>query len=69
MDKLFVYAVRFYQEHLSRPFKGVCIYTPSCSQYAVDAFKKYGAWKWLRLTISRLLRCRPPYEGGHDPVK
>jgi len=68
MAKLLIYAIRVYQVHLSRPFRGACIYTPSCSQYSVKAIEKYGAWKGLKLSISRLLKCRPPYKGGHDPV-
>ena len=68
MDRLFVYAIRLYQAYLSAPFKGACIYKPSCSQYSVEAIEKYGAWKGLKLSISRLFRCRPPYEGGHDPL-
>lgn len=68
MDRLFVYAIRFYQAYLSAPFKGSCIYKPSCSQYSLEAIEKYGVWKGLKLSISRLLRCRPPYDGGHDPL-
>jgi putative component of membrane protein insertase Oxa1/YidC/SpoIIIJ protein YidD len=30
---------------------------------------KYGAWSGLKLTINRLKRCKPPYEGGHDPIE
>jgi hypothetical protein len=44
------------------------MYTPSCSQYAIEAIEKYGPLKGMRLSFARLLRCRPPYEGGHDPV-
>ena len=68
MARLLIYAIRFYQVYLSRPFHGACIYTPSCSQYSVEAIEKHGAWKGLKLSISRLLKCRPPYEGGHDSV-
>ncbi len=69
MAKLFLFIIRFYQVYLSAPFEGACIYTPSCSQYATEAVEKYGAWRGLKLSIRRLLRCRLPYKGGHDPVE
>ena len=47
------------------PFK--CRYTPSCSQYAEDAIKKYGVVKGTYLGLKRIVRCRPPY-GGNDPI-
>jgi uncharacterized protein len=69
MTKILILAIQLYQIYLSAFFKGACIYTPSCSQYSVEAIEKYGAWKGLKLSISRLIRCRPPYKGGHDPVE
>ena len=45
-----------------------CIYVPTCSQYAVEALTKYGAFKGMWLTCKRLLRCHPFAEGGYDPV-
>ena len=45
-----------------------CIYTPTCSQYAVEAISKYGAWKGGFLAVKRILRCHPFHKGGYDPV-
>ena len=45
-----------------------CIYTPTCSQYAMEAIKKYGAIKVLYLACRRILRCHPFAKGGYDPV-
>ena len=45
-----------------------CIYTPTCSQYAIEALKKYGALKGTWLACKRILRCHPFAEGGYDPV-
>ena len=45
-----------------------CIYTPTCSQYAIEAIEKYGAFKGGLLTIWRILRCNPFAKGGYDPV-
>lgn len=64
-----IWIVRKYQKYLSSFFKGSCIYTPSCSQYAIEAFQKYGIIKGLRLTLNRIIRCRPRYKGGFDPVR
>ena len=57
---------------LSGFFRGMtpraCRFYPSCSGYAVGAFREFNFAKALRLTIRRLLRCHPFCEGGYDPV-
>lgn len=45
-----------------------CRFTPTCSQYAVEALKKHGLIKGLWLTVRRLLRCHPWGGSGYDPV-
>ncbi|MDR2627262.1 MAG: membrane protein insertion efficiency factor YidD [Dysgonamonadaceae bacterium] len=45
-----------------------CRFTPSCSEYAVEAVKKHGAWKGTRLAVRRILRCHPWGGEGYDPV-
>lgn len=51
-------------------FKGkVCRFYPTCSQYALDAVKRYGVSKGLVLAVKRIGRCHPFNEGGFDPVK
>jgi putative membrane protein insertion efficiency factor len=47
---------------------GQCRFTPSCSFYSIDAYRRHGAWRGTRLTVARLLRCHPWGGGGHDPV-
>lgn len=61
--------IRGYQIFLS-PLKvrTHCIYTPTCSQYAIEALQKYGVVKGLWLSVRRILRCHPWAEGGYDPV-
>jgi putative membrane protein insertion efficiency factor len=46
----------------------VCRYTPSCSEYAVQAIKKYGPFKGAWLSMKRVLRCHPWGGEGYDPV-
>lgn len=61
--------IRGYQRYLSPLKPPVCRFTPTCSHYARDAFRIHGFWKGLGLTIWRLLRCQPFYNGNLvDPV-
>ena len=68
-SQLLVLLVRGYQLFLSPLLPPSCRYTPTCSQYAILAFKKYGAIKGLILTSHRLLRCNPWGGHGHDPPR
>ena len=45
-----------------------CRYTPTCSEYAVQALKKHGPVKGLYLAVKRILRCHPWGGSGYDPV-
>jgi putative membrane protein insertion efficiency factor len=60
--------VRFYQLCLSPLKPPTCRFTPTCSQYAIEALRKHGPIKGLYLTIRRLLRCHPWGGSGYDPV-
>ncbi|MGZ3929256.1 MAG: membrane protein insertion efficiency factor YidD [Mucilaginibacter sp.] len=65
---IFIILIRIYQ-YLISPITGAsCRYTPTCSQYAVEAIKKYGAFKGGWLTIKRIASCNPWGGHGHDPV-
>lgn len=73
LNKLLAYPIIFliycYRYTLS-PFIGnSCRFHPTCSHYAEDALRKYGAWKGSIMMILRLLRCHPWHEGGYDPVE
>lgn len=48
---------------------GACQFTPTCSEYGIQAFKKYGVIRGGLKTIWRILRCNPFNHGGHDPLK
>jgi hypothetical protein len=50
-------------------FGGGCRFEPSCSHYAEDALRKYGAWSGSIMAVKRVLRCHPWHDGGYDPVR
>lgn len=60
--------VRFYQLCISPLFPPSCRFTPTCSEYALQALRKYGPFKGSWLTLKRLLRCHPWGGSGYDPV-
>ena len=60
--------IRFYRAAISPHFPACCRYTPTCSQYALEAIQKYGALKGGILALRRILRCNPFHRGGYDPV-
>ena len=61
-------AIRFYKRHISPGLPPACRFTPTCSEYAFEAIKKYGALKGGCLAVWRVLRCNPFCKGGYDPV-
>jgi len=64
----FILLIKLYQWILSPLLGPKCRYTPTCSNYALEAFKKYGPIKGFWLTIKRVGRCHPWGGHGHDPV-
>jgi putative membrane protein insertion efficiency factor len=60
--------VRVYITFLSLFFGGACRFHPSCSNYALEAIQRHGAWRGLGLAVWRLLRCNPFNKPGFDPV-
>jgi len=69
VKRLFLVLIRFYRKYISPLSPPKCRFVPTCSQYALEAVEKYGAWKGGWLTLRRLLRCHPFYKGdNYDPV-
>ncbi|HJU46109.1 MAG TPA: membrane protein insertion efficiency factor YidD [Chitinophagaceae bacterium] len=64
----FIWLIRIYQWGISPLLGSKCRYTPTCSQYGVEALQKYGLLKGGYLTIRRILSCHPWGGHGHDPV-
>ena len=66
---LLVAPIRLYQRAISPALPSRCKYHPSCSQYAVDAVRRYGVLRGIALAGWRLLRCNPWSHGGVDFVE
>ena len=64
---LLVGAVRCYQVWISPLLGPTCRFTPTCSQYAIEAVRKYGALRGAWKATCRIARCHPFHPGGHDP--
>jgi putative membrane protein insertion efficiency factor len=64
----FIFLIKIYQWFISPLLGSKCRYTPTCSQYGLEAFKKYGPFKGGYLTIKRILSCHPWGGHGYDPV-
>ncbi|WP_419187671.1 membrane protein insertion efficiency factor YidD [Stieleria bergensis] len=59
--------VRFYQRWISPLKPPSCRFSPTCSQYAVEAIRNRGPLVGFYLAIRRILKCHPWHPGGHDP--
>ena len=69
LAKAEIAAIDFYRKYLSQLKRySHCKYTPTCSEYALQAIRKYGAVKGSLLAAWRILRCNPFAKGGYDPV-
>ena len=65
---IIIFLIHFYRSVISPQFPGCCRFRPTCSEYALQALKKYGLIKGGALTLKRLARCRPGGGHGYDPV-
>ena len=63
-----VLLIRFYQLVISPMFPSCCRYMPTCSEYGLQAVRRFGLLKGSWLTLKRILRCRPGGSMGYDPV-
>lgn len=69
MNTLMLFFIKLYRKYISPLLgSGKCKYTPTCSQYAIEAYTKHNFFKATYKTIWRIIRCNPFSKGGHDPV-
>lgn len=68
MKTCLIRAIRFYQKYISPLKPPCCRFTPTCSEYALEAIQKYGPVKGSWLAVKRISKCRPFHKGGYDPV-
>lgn len=69
MKNIVLAALRGYKRHVSPLLPPACRYTPTCSEYAVEAVERYGVLRGSALAVKRLLSCHPFSRGGYDPVR
>lgn len=68
LRRIFILPIRFYQLCISPMLPPACRFTPTCSQYAIEAISKHGVIKGMYLAVRRILRCHPWGGSGYDPV-
>ncbi|MFC6861693.1 membrane protein insertion efficiency factor YidD [Zunongwangia atlantica] len=64
----FIILVKFYQNFISPLTPATCRYTPTCSNYTIEALKKHGLFKGGWLALKRIFSCNPWGGSGYDPV-
>lgn len=68
VSKPIIQIIKFYRKYISPFMPPVCRFTPTCSEYAEEAVKKYKI-KGLYITVKRILKCHPFHPGGYDPLR
>ena len=68
LKKIIIFLISGYRRLISPLFPPSCRFQPTCSQYAMEAIEKFGAFRGSWLAIKRILRCHPFHPGGYDPV-
>lgn len=71
MTRIAILLIRFYQRYIARYILTGknCRFYPTCSEYSLQAYTKYGFIKGSFLSAKRILKCHPFHEGGYDPLK
>ncbi len=68
MRGVLIFLIRAYQILISPLFPSSCRFTPTCSQYSIEAIKKHGVLRGGWLSLKRVSKCHPWHPGGYDPV-
>ncbi len=68
MKQALLALLRFYKAQISPALPPACRYTPTCSEYAIEAVERYGPWRGTAMAVRRVISCNPFTRGGYDPV-
>ncbi len=68
LGRLIILFIKFYKKTISPLLPTACRYTPTCSEYMIQAITIHGVWKGIYLGTKRILRCHPWGSCGYDPV-
>lgn len=69
MQAVTLFLLRFYKRWLSPMLPSGCRFSPTCSEYMMEAVLKYGTAQGVWLGVKRIGRCHPFHQGGYDPVR
>jgi putative membrane protein insertion efficiency factor len=69
MQKAVISTLRLYKRFVSPILPSACRFSPTCSEYMIEAVGKYGVLRGVGRGLLRLLRCHPLHAGGFDPVR
>ena len=69
MKRVLIAALRLYKARISPQLPPSCRYTPTCSEYAIEAIERRGVIVGSVLAVKRVLSCNPFSRGGYDPVR
>jgi len=69
VNRIFIALIRMYRRYISPLLPPACRFTPTCSEYALEAFEKNSTLKAIWMTALRIMKCHPFHPGGYDPVQ
>lgn len=69
MQKAVIATLRLYKRFISPCLPSACRFSPTCSEYMLEAVARYGALRGVGMGLRRLVRCHPFHAGGFDPVR
>jgi putative membrane protein insertion efficiency factor len=68
VNRFFIFIIRLYKRYLSPFLPAACRFTPTCSEYAAEAFETQSFFRAFWMTVVRIAKCHPFHAGGYDPV-
>lgn len=69
MKRIIIGLIKFYRGSISPALPPTCRFVPTCSEYALEAFRKYDIFKAAWMATKRIAKCHPFHPGGYDPVR